>query len=775
MAIAIMFIILPFTPVGSIFDFIHHESLDMRFLLRGPVKPSGKVVIALVDQKSINAYGRWPWSRSLIARIIETLKESGVKTIGFDVLFPDPEVPHELAQFKKLAESYLTLGLLDESRKSRKFYNKIIEAGKAFDKDALMASKMEEFGNVVLGMAFLPSHEEAEPLSNDLLLKMAYLSFANQDELGIFEPNIFENRTIPVPVLARAAKSMGFVNTDTDTDGALRYEYMVINHDGAFFAPLGLRIVQAYLGLNNEDIVLHFNKKVTIGASDIPIGSNGSALINYYGPAFTFPSYPVADILQGKIPTDKLKDKVVLVGGAVVGFADLWPTPFSPAFYGVEKQATVVENILQNEFLSDPLWVQYFNIAVILFLGLILGITIHRLSNLWAILFSITCLVAYSAAVQIAFVKYRLVLNFTFPALQIIFTYMVIAAYRYFIEERDKRFLKSTFENYLAPEVIDNMYKSKSVPELGGESRNITAYFTDIQEFSSFSEKLTAEQLVDLLNEYLTAMTDILIYEQGCLDKYEGDAILAFFGAPADLPDHSLRAVRTALSMQKRLGELCEKWRNEKQLPDEPNRNTKSLPPEEWTPGAKWPKLVQNMKMRIGINTGEIVVGNMGSTTRMNYTMMGDNVNLAARLENAAKQYGVYSIVSDHTMNMDFTDESGEKKKVMDMIDARYIDKVIVVGKTEPVKIYEVCAMKGKLSKQEKMLFKIFNAAMQHYLNMEWDDAITKFKQSFKIERNPDGKTTPSEVYIQRCKTYKENPPVASKEKWDGVCTLRIK
>jgi len=180
------------------------------------------------------------------------------------------------------------------------------------------------------------------------------------------------------------------------------------------------------------------------------------------------------------------------------------------------------------------------------------------------------------------------------------------------------------------------------------------------------------------------------------------------------------------------------------------------------------------MKMRIGINTGEIVVGNMGSSMRMNYTMMGDPVNIAARLEAAGKQYGVYTMVSEYTVDLEFND-NGEKRRIMDMVEARMIDNITVVGKSEPVKVYEVCAMKGGLSDQEKELFKVFDEGMQHYLKMEWDEAVAKFNEALKIERVPDGKTTPSEVYIQRCKTFKENPPVAAGEKWDGVFRLTKK
>ena len=242
-----------------------------------------------------------------------------------------------------------------------------------------------------------------------------------------------------------------------------------------------------------------------------------------------------------------------------------------------------------------------------------------------------------------------------------------------------------------------------------------------------------------------------------------------------EVPDHTLRACRVAVSMQEALTGLCEKWGKEKQDPHDPNRNTKSLEATEWKPGDKWPLIVHSMKMRVGINTGEIVVGNMGSAMRMNYTMMGDPVNLAARLEEAGKQYGVYILVSEETLKWEITDDNGDTKQVFDMVEVRFIDTIAVVGKSEPVRVYELCAMKGDLTAKEKDLIKLFDRGMDHYLKMEWDRAMAVFEKAAEIERVPDGKTTPSHVYMDRCQGCKVNPPVASGEIWDGVCRLTKK
>ncbi|MFC1886710.1 adenylate/guanylate cyclase domain-containing protein, partial [Thermodesulfobacteriota bacterium] len=410
-------------------------------------------------------------------------------------------------------------------------------------------------------------------------------------------------------------------------------------------------------------------------------------------------------------------------------------------------------------------------LCVSILCSFIYGLASIRISGIiFMVLLSATFIIGFTL-----FNDHNLFLKTTPLLFSNIIIFMTIVAFKILTEQKNRRFLKATFSNYLAPEIIDEMYKSKTFPQLGGEARLITAYFTDIQSFSTFSEKLTAHQVVQLINEYLTAMTDILINDRGTLDKYEGDAIIAFFGAPLDIPDHPFRACRVALGMQSKLLELREKWRNQKMETDDRDQNNKDPATEEWMPGDKWPRIVHEMKMRIGINTGEIVVGNMGSANRMNYTMMGDSVNLAARLEAAAKQYGIYILISEYTLEQEFIAENGQKKKVADLVEARFIDKIAVVGKTEPVKVYELCAMKGELTEQEEKLFKAFERAMGHYLNMDWDKAVSRFRESLESERMRDGNTTPSEVYIERCETFKTIPPVAPGETWDGVYRLTKK
>ncbi len=471
---------------------------------------------------------------------------------------------------------------------------------------------------------------------------------------------------------------------------------------------------------------------------------------------------------------DKYHNKFIFAGTIATGIGDVQQTPYANMF-GINVIINAFNTIITGNSLKMSWDIKYLDfmllLAVSILCSLIYGSTNIRLSSFIFILLFFGIFISSF----IVFNTYSLYLKTTPLVISNVVIFVSMVMFKLLTEEKDKKFLKATFKNYLSPELIEDMHSSKTMPKLGGEAKTITAFFTDIQGFSTFSEKLTAEQLVELLNEYLSAMTDILIDEKGTLDKYEGDAIVAFFGAPMDLPDHALRACRVALGMQQKLLELREKWGAEKQEEDQDERNASHLPPEQWRPGDKWPVCVHEMRMRIGINTGGIVVGNMGSAMRMNYTMMGDSVNLAARLEAAGKQYGVYILVSQYTLEQEFRDVEGKKRRIMDAVETRLIDNITVVGRSMPVKVYEICAMKGELSDKERELFRLFDEGLSYYLAMEWEKAMGKFKEANGVERFPDAGINPSRVYIERCELFQDTPPVPPGEIWDGVFRLTMK
>ena len=463
--------------------------------------------------------------------------------------------------------------------------------------------------------------------------------------------------------------------------------------------------------------------------------------VNFYGGFQTFTYIPYMYAMDPEMLDPTYWDnKVGIVGASLAGLSDFRNTPVAEAFVGVEIHANVMYSVLKNEFVK--LKSQSDKFKTILILSIVMGIFISFPKKpLYALPIPIIGIVSWIIFTRVQFGGSLIMWDVTRTILSMIATFVGIFMYNYFGAEKDKRFLKNTFSTYISPELIDQMYEAKEQPSLGGEEGYHTAFFTDIQSFSAFSEKLTANDLVELLNDYLTEMTDILLDNKGTLDKYIGDAIVAFYGAPAPVDEHEYWACLTAVKMQDRLAELREKWQEE---------------------GDRWPEIVHNMQNRIGINTGSLVTGNMGSTMRMNYTMMGDTVNLAARLEASAKQYGIYIQVAEETYNA-----------CKDKFIWRDLDFVIVMGKTEPAQVFELISEDGNMPPGYDKLLPAYHEALKLYRNQDWVKAIDAFKESDKLEDMfPGRKTNPSRIYIPRCEHYRDNPPG---DNWDGSWALTKK
>ena len=779
----ILLVIILFITGISTLNLIELKTFDIRFKWRDVKTPSPAVVTAVIDEKSLDREGKWPWPRSKMAKLIKKLSDDGAKVIGFDLFFTEPDENSNLTFLNALDKEVKSLNIRDKGLKDFIDQNKVNA-----DNDLAFAVAIKESkAKVVLAYYFYESKEAIgyEISQEEIDSRVArikdsiYPSIRYENKNTDYDPFLFmKNQYAPevnLELLTQAGAGTGYINEEPEDDGVVRNSPLAMKLGEDIFTPFAVQCVWQYL--DNPNLILRVAEYgiegINLGDNFIPTDEKGQLLINYLGPPGTFKQYSITDILNDNFKKGAFKDKIVIVGSTATGAYDLRNTPFSGVHPGMEVHATVVDNILRNDFISKPAFAVIYDFMAIIILGALIGIIIPRSGAVMGLVVAAALIVLQVIGSRWLFSQYGLWVNMVYPLLTTVLTYISLTAYHYLVEERSKRFLRSTFSSYLSPELIQDMVSSKTMPELGGEARMLTAYFTDIQGFSVFSEKLTAHQLVELLNEYLSAMTDIIIEERGTLDKYEGDAIIAFFGAPMHIADHTLRACRVAVAMQNSLLDLRKKWSNEKLSPGSPERNVKNLPPEEWVPGDKWPRVVHNMMMRIGINSGEIVVGNMGSAMRMNYTMMGDSVNLAARLEAGAKQFGIYTAVSEYALNMDYINEKGERERAADHVEARFIDNITVVGKSEPVKIYELCAMKGGLSPREKQLFEIFDKGVRCYQNMEWDDAIKYFMESHKMERTPDAPTTPSEVYIKRCEEFKLNPPVcAPGQKWD--CVFRM-
>jgi adenylate cyclase len=767
---------------------------DLRFRVRGPMAPGPEVVIAAIDEQSIDELGRFPWPYTVQAQLVRRLTSYGAAAIGYDVVFSSSDTSAGLDNLQTIEASLAARGYYHDAE-LKALMDRTMAAA---DRDQLFATALQESERTVLGyffhwqcqdVAHLPESQLERFLLNLTISKNA--RYVPRVEPGASLGALHLTPACAVesnlPILSQAVWGNGFFNSRPDSDdGVIRYYPLIAQYRGSIdvpveggrdisapgkqndlFAPLGIRLLERYLQERNGNastlVSVSADQKVQVWLVagrqrfEIPVDEQGRMSVNHLGPSelatnettarrhYRFPRYSVADIIKGRetvTPPEAFRNKMVIIGATAVGLSDLRITPFDPAFPGVETHATIIDNILRQRFLVAPWWGSWFTAANIVLVGIGLMLLLPHLGALRGDIVTTLVMLGNVGLNYALFVTQGWLLSIIYPLLATFVVWLGMTIYHFLFEQRQSRYLRRTFSTYLSPELVAMMVRDGIEPRLGGSSGTRTAYFTDIASFSSFSEVLSATQLVDLLNEYLSAMTDILVAEGGTLDKYEGDAIVAFFGAPIEQPDHAARAVRVAIKMQQALAQLREKWHDE---------------------GDKWPDLVRQMRMRIGISSGEVVTGNMGSTMRMNYTMMGDVVNTAARLEAAAKQYGIYILCTIDTLQLAGPDD----------FEWRSIDKVRVVGKSEAVETVEIMAYKGQLSPEQLQMRAIYHQGLELYQQQQWDEAMAKFAESEKLEEVfPRRPTTPSRVYIERCEFFKEHSPGPH---WDGSWELTSK
>lgn len=723
----ICMIVISDVDLGYIND-LELKSRDLRFQIRGVEKPSGKVVVVAIDDRSIEMLGRWPWPRLRFAQLIAVLHKAGVAVTGFDLLFTEHEENPEMSKIRELAATFQELGLLDASGKSQAFFEELVDASEGPDNDAVLASVAMETGKVVFALAFVPLDEPPEDFDS-FMIKAAYESFQKMEKIDSYNLISLHGRLLPIPILGEAATGLGFVNFIPDGDGAMRRGIVALESGGALFAPLSVRIAQQYLNMENEDITVNFDGRIEIGPYIIPMDTDCMCHINYYGPNETIPYYSFADVLTGKVPPETFKGKAAIVGGAAVGLGDMWPNPFVRSFWGVEAQATIVDNILSQNFLKCPGCIKYINTAIVLFIGLVLGIFSSRINMRAMMCLCLAAVVVFVTANQYIFVKQKLILLFVLPLIEITLIYTAVSAYKYFTEEREKRKIKGAFQQYMNPAVVNQVLEHPDMLKLGGENKELSVLFSDIRRFTTISEGMTPENLVKFMNEYLTAMTNIVLAHNGTLDKYIGDALMAIYGAPVYQEDHAMKACCSAINMFKTLYDIHSEW-------------AKQGFPE--------------VHIGIGINTGNMIVGNMGSEKRFDYTVMGDNVNLGSRLEGLTKRYGVQIIISE------FTYEKIKKDLV-----CRELDLVRVKGKKKPVRIYELFSG-DYFSGGAYTFVPPFEKGLERYRKKKWNEAIGSFNKVLVIK--PDDK--PTELFISRCIQMQDSPPP---QDWDGVFIAKEK
>jgi adenylate cyclase len=721
---------------------------NSHFRLRGPVSPGPEILIAKIDEKSIDELGRWPWSRQTMAKLTQKLVDLEAKVIGFDVIFSSPQTSPHRESLQSL-DHLLSDSLLKKSP-ARKILTTLLSKNSP---DEEFAKVLYKAPKTVLGYFFHFSPEGLNHLTSELkdkyfqdIKSSQFNGFLKSDvdlDLSSLRFPIAYAVESNITLLSKSASSSGYFTFNIENDGSIRRLPLLARYyddsskKNYYFPPLSLRILEQYLEgtllfrvneAGMDEVILDSDTVI-----NIPTNSKGELEINFLGPRDTFPGFSISDLLndsERKSLSAKIKNRIILIGATATALEDIRVTPFDPKLPGVEIHASIIDNILRKNSLSQPVWKIFVDLVYLFFAGVILTVIYSRIRPSQAILFwAISATFTYFLC-HWFFIDKGFWLTDMYPFLENTAIASAIMINRFIDEGRQKLFIKKIFGQYLSPRVVKELINDPSRLKLGGEQKELTAFFTDLEGFATFSEKLGATELVDLLNTYLSKMTDILLQYDGTLDRYDGDAIKAFFGAPVYFEDHAKRACWVCIDMQNRLKLLRAKLMEEGK-----------------------PELL----MRVGINTGSMVIGNMGSTTRMMYGMNGDSVNLCARLEGANKQYGTYSLISESTYI-----------QAKEFIEVRELDILRVVGRSTPIKIYELLGKKGEIEESLKKILPLFNQGLMNYQNREWDEARRCFENAL-MSRPEDG---PSKVYLKRCDSFILNPP---EDNWDGVFNLSTK
>jgi len=693
---------------------------DARLVLTMPRGVDDRVVILDIDEKSLQELGHWPWPRDLFARLMDKLFDQyQIAVIGFDVVFAEADYSSGIRVLDQFASG--------EFKEIPAFQQTYQRMRPQLDNDGLFAKSMKG-RPVVLGYFLsneIGSYRVAaipEPVLPKGTFSGRNIAFTSWVGYG---GNLQE--------FQKSAANAGHFNSFTDPDGIVRKVPMVAELDGAYYEALSLAVVRTLLGFPKVEPGYPSGGALQGGYSGlewlragpltIPVDETVSALVPYRGGRYSFPYIPISDVLADRVKPEQLKGKIALVGASASGIFDLRATPVASVYAGVEVHANMIAGILDRKIPQKPPYMLGAEVLLLVGVGVLLSFLIPLLSAVWATLSSTIAFAAVSGLSILVWTEAHTVLPLATSILMIGALYTMNMAYGYFVESRSKRQFAELFGQYVPPELVDKMAQDPEKYSMEGKEETLTVLFSDVRGFTHISESLSAKDLTLYINDYLTAMSLVIRGQGGTLDKYIGDAIMAFWGAPVEDAAHARNGVVTMLAMQKRAGELSEEFKVK-----------------------GWPAF----KIGIGVNSGRMRVGDMGSKLRKAYTVMGDPVNLGSRLEGITKQYGLSMLAGDET-----------RKLVKDVV-FREVDLVRVKGKDEAVAIHEPLGMTGEVEKKTLDELKLWNQCLKHYRAQDWDQAEVALLNLQRM--NPECELY--RVYSARIADYRRNPPGPG---WDGV------
>jgi adenylate cyclase len=637
-------------------------ALDAQFRMRGERDPGDQIVLVLIDEKSLLEVGRWPWSREIQAQLVDRLAAAEPKVIGVDVIYAEAERGRSVSRVTPFPDSPRTAWAA-----SRPPAQVVDAAWPEGGPDSRLAASLGAAGNVVLAAPFFISDGRGSDavqmgvrLATNGLDRHAFMLVRQSGGQGLLEPFHAASVLSPLPILADQAASVGHVYRLPDRDGVTRREVLAVGYEGSYYPSFALEVARLYQGIPREQMVLSLGEGVWLGPTLFETDHRLRVMIDYAGREREFPWVSATDVLHDRIASERFRGKAVLVGTAALGTYDQLSTPFSANYPGVEKNATVVENLIRGNALRGGYWHSALSVLLVTALGLLCALMLPRLHALYGAVFAGTVTLAYLVVAQYEFATAGLVLPVALPILTIGAVFLGTTVVSYALKERQAREIRTMFASYVSPKIVHELMSAPGKARLGGERKELTILFADLVGFTTFSEKRQAEEVVAQLNEYLTAMTEVIFAWNGTLDKFVGDEIVVFWGAPLDQADHAELAVRCAIDMRRRLLALQDRWRTEGK---------------------------PVLESGIGINTGTVVVGNIGAEgKKMDYTVIGDQVNLAARFQGLTRTLGEPILLTERTVRQ--LEAHGGKDSAG--LSLRRLQTVTVKGRGEAVVAYTV-------------------------------------------------------------------------------------
>ena len=699
---------------------------DTRLRLTMPGGVDERIVILDIDEKSLQEVARWPWPRDVMARVVDKLFDQyQIAILGFDVVFAEEDHSSGMRALDELAQQQLKQvpEFLDAYRRLRP----------KLDNDGLFARALQG-RPIVLGY-YLNSEENAKRIASIPAPVLPKGTFAGRN-IAFTSWVGYGGNLRP---FVDAAANAGHFNPRVDFDGVVRRVPMIAELDGAYYEALSLAMVRAILGYPKvvagiaSERFIHKDYSglewLQVGPLKIPVDEEASTLIPYRGAKGSFPYISLADVYFDRVAPQRLRGKIALVGTTAPGLLDLRSTPVDSVYPGVEIHANLIAGMLDRDLKEKPTFTLGAEVALLFIGGVALSLLIPMLSPLIATLVGLTGMALITALNLVMWTKADMVLPLAASILMTLSIYVVNMAYGYFVETRSKRQFTELFGQYVPPELVDRMARDPEKYSMEGREEVLTVLFSDVRGFTGISESMSAKDLTAYINAYLTAMSLLIRSNHGTLDKYIGDAIMAFWGAPVEDPAHARNGVLTALQMQRRAVTLNEEFRSQGR-------------PE--------------FHIGIGVNSGLMRVGDMGSKLRKAYTVMGDPVNLGSRLEGLTKQYRVGILVGEET-----------RKTAMDIV-YREVDRVQVKGKDEAVAIYEPLGLEGEVSRGTLDELKLWNRCLKQYRAQDWDQAEVTLLNLQRI--NPE--CALYGVYSERIVKYRKKPP---RPHWNGVTKFETK